>query len=135
MLRKSDKSLSSIGVLFLAVGTFGAFTTATMAQPQFHLDLDNRLIGNWLQEGTGTTIEFKDNGRVNVGFEGGNAHYSGQGSIEKCTTAGANLCVRLQTLQCNLLYQFSDDRNITLSYHGGGVPCPDLKGSYKKTSS
>jgi hypothetical protein len=72
------------------VGAGLAFCLALPTQSHAQFQMDGRLVGTWIKSGTGDRIEIKPDGDINLLLSGTAAPFSGQGSVERCTTGGAN---------------------------------------------
>ena len=100
------------------------------AQPS----LDRRLIGTWIQPGSGSSLEIRpDLQTVYLNFTGQPAVFNGRGSIAPCTRSGANMCIAKERVDCSYRYSFSGGvLNLQFKDGGPATACNAANGDFRK---
>jgi hypothetical protein len=96
--------------------------------------LDRRLIGTWIQPGSGSSLEIRpDLQTVYLTFTGQPGVFNGRGAIEPCTTSGANICIKAERVNCSYRYSFSGGiLNLQFKDGGPATACKAASGDFRK---
>ena len=116
--------VSSVALLSLAFG----FPASAEVQASANAEL----VGKWMKSGTGETIDFKEKGDVDLFLSGQATSFSGNGSFDRCTDGGANLCITGARLKC--AYRYSLVQGIlNLQFRSGApeVACKAATGDFR----
>ena len=106
--------VSSVALLSLAFGF--------PASAEFQVSANAELVGKWMKSGSGETIEFKENGDLDLFLSGQASSFSGNGSFDRCTEGGANLCITGVRLKCAYRYALVQGK-LNLQFRSGA---PDV---------
>ena len=117
-------------VLFVC-SSLTAITVAKEAKSQF--SVDERLFGRWSKDGTGEVLNIQQNGDVDIFLAGQATPFSGNGSIERCSEGGANLCIAGPRLKCAFRSAFTQGV-LNLQFRTGSpdVACRALSGDFRR---
>jgi hypothetical protein len=90
-------------------------------------------LGKWSKVGTADTISLDESGDLTVFLSGQASPFSGQGSTQTCTDAGANLCLIGARFRCAFRYSIVQGI-LNLQFRTGGpdTPCKALSGEFRK---
>ena len=101
------------------------------ASSQF--SVDERLFGTWSKDGTGELLKIFSNGDVDIFLAGQATVFSGNGSIERCSEGGANLCIAGPRLKCAFRSAFTQGV-LNLQFRTGSpdVACRALSGDFRR---
>lgn len=99
---------------------------------EVHVSSSAELVGKWMKSGTGETIEFKENGDVDLFLSGQAASFSGNGSFDRCTDGGANLCITGVRLKCAYRYALVQGK-LNLQFRSGApdAACKAAAGDFR----
>jgi hypothetical protein len=124
LFNKKSGALISLGLLSLV------FVSPVSAEVQASWSAE--LVGKWMKSGTGETIDFKEKGDVDLFLSGQATSFSGNGSFDRCTDGGANLCITGARLKC--AYRYSLVQGIlNLQFRSGApdVACKAATGDFR----
>ena len=127
MKRQFKQKICLVTSLTLLSLTFGFSASA-----EVQVSANPELVGKWMQSGTGETIDFKENGDLDLFLSGQATSFSGNGSFERCTDGGANLCVTGARLKCAYRYSVVQG-TLNLQFRSGApdVACRAAVGDYR----
>ena len=116
--------VSSVALLSLAFGF--------PASAEFQVSANAELVGKWMKSGSGETIEFKENGDLDLFLSGQASSFSGNGSFDRCTEGGANLCITGVRLKCAYRYALVQGK-LNLQFRSGApdVACRAAAGDFR----
>jgi hypothetical protein len=105
------------------------YTEASLAQT-----LDQRLLGSWIQTGSGQSLIFSPDGSAVVGFTGQAGAFSGPAQVRPCATGGGNICITKERMDCSYFYAFTGENSMNLQYKDGRpqVACAAANGDYRR---
>lgn len=111
--------------------TFLIIILAKEATSQFVVD--ERLFGTWSKDGTGELLKISSNGDVDIFLAGQATVFSGNGSIERCSEGGANLCIAGPRLKCAFRSAFTQGV-LNLQFRTGSpdIACRALSGDFRR---
>ena len=125
--------MRSVGNFFviLAFSSFLSITLVQDANSQF--SVDERLFGTWSKDGTGELLKISSNGDVDIFLAGQATVFSGNGSIERCSEGGANLCISGPRLKCAFRSAFTQGV-LNLQFRTGSpdIACRSLSGDFRR---
>ena len=101
-------------------------------QAQVQGGASGELLGKWMKAGTGETIDFKANGDLDIFLSGQATSFSGNGSFDRCSDGGANLCITGARLKC--AYRYSVVQGVlNLQFRSGApdVACKAAAGDFR----
>ena len=124
------KNLSKCFVVMLFSAMFGTIAI-NHANSQFVVD--ERLFGTWSKDGTGELLKISSNGDVDIFLAGQATVFSGNGSIERCSEGGANLCIAGPRLKCAFRSAFTQGV-LNLQFRTGSpdIACRALSGDFRR---
>ena len=124
------KNLSKCFVVMLFSAMFGIIAVNN-ANSQFVVD--ERLFGTWSKDGTGELLKISSNGDVDIFLAGQATVFSGNGSIERCSEGGANLCIAGPRLKCAFRSAFTQGV-LNLQFRTGSpdIACRALSGDFRR---
>ena len=95
--------------------------------------VDERLFGTWSKDGTGELLKISSNGDVDIFLAGQATVFSGNGSIERCSEGGANLCIAGPRLKCAFRSAFTQGV-LNLQFRTGSpdIACRALSGDFRR---
>jgi hypothetical protein len=95
--------------------------------------VDDKLFGTWSKDGTGELLKISTNGDVDIFLAGQATVFSGNGSIERCSEGGANLCIAGPRLKCAFRSAFTQGV-LNLQFRTGSpdVACRALSGDFRR---
>ena len=90
------------------------------------------LVGKWIKTESGDTLEFKANGDLDLFLSGQASPFSGNGSFDRCTDGGANLCITGARLKCAYRYSVVQGM-LNLQFRSGApdVACKAAAGDFR----
>ena len=111
--------------------TFLSIILAKEATSQFAVD--EKLFGTWSKDGTGELLKISSNGDVDIFLAGQATVFSGNGSIERCSEGGANLCIAGPRLKCAFRSAFTQGV-LNLQFRTGSpdIACRALSGDFRR---
>lgn len=115
--------------LALALLAGQSWCSASFAQSA----LDPKLTGDWIKVNTGDQIRIRNSGEAELFLSGEASMFNGNGGVEKCNEGGANLCIKLQRVNCAFRYSFVQNA-LNLQFRTGSpdIACKALSGDFQK---
>ena len=115
----------------MLLSTMLGFISINYANSQFAVD--ERLFGTWSKDGTGELLKISSNGDVDIFLAGQATVFSGNGSIERCSEGGANLCIAGPRLKCAFRSAFTQGV-LNLQFRTGSpdIACRALSGDFRR---
>ena len=117
-----------------AVMLFSAILSLFVAkEANSQFAVDERLFGTWSKDGTGELLKISSNGDVDIFLAGQATVFSGNGSIERCSEGGANLCIAGPRLKCAFRSAFTQGV-LNLQFRTGSpdIACRALSGDFRR---
>ena len=113
---------------FVVLSVFCGSAAPALAQASS----SSELVGKWMKSGTGETIEFKANGDLDLFLSGQASPFSGNGSFDRCTEGGANVCITGARLKCAYRYSLVQGM-LNLQFRSGApdVACKAATGDFR----
>jgi hypothetical protein len=125
--------MRTIGKIFavMVLGSLMSSIISNEASSQFAVD--ERLFGTWSKDGTGELLKISSNGDVDIFLAGQATVFSGNGSIERCSEGGANLCIAGPRLKCAFRSAFTQGV-LNLQFRTGSpdIACRALSGDFRR---
>ena len=127
MDRQFQRKLGLVSSLALFTLIFGSPVSA-----EVKVSWSAELIGKWMKTDSGETIEFKEKGDVDLFLSGAATSFSGNGSFDRCTDGGGNLCIAGPRLKCAYRYTLVQGK-LNLQFRSGApdVACRAAAGDFR----
>lgn len=127
-MKNKSKSQSRARSCFIVLAFVALFPDPSQAQSSSR----SELVGKWIKSESGDTIEFKANGDLDLFLSGQASPFSGNGSFERCTDGGANLCITGARLKCAYRYSVVQGM-LNLQFRSGApdVACKAAAGDFR----
>ena len=121
------RKLVMAGLLALLPSVFIAPVSA-----EVQVSWSAELVGKWIKTDSGETIEFKEKGDVDLFLTGAATSFSGNGSFDRCTDGGGNLCIAGPRLKCAYRYTLVQGK-LNLQFRSGApdVACRAAAGDFR----
>ena len=109
-----------------------SLTFSFPASAEVQVSWSAELIGKWMKTDSGETIEFKEKGDVDLFLSGAATSFSGNGSFDRCTDGGGNLCIAGPRLKCAYRYTLVQGK-LNLQFRSGApdVACRAAAGDFR----